>query len=166
MKNNILCEQSTSTEDYAKSLESILPNATVKSKENSDRFYSFGEGIFSNGFYLGRTTTQNFFQMEIQNSHSIIVSIPIIGQYATKFSSKTFKPCALAGWVAAMKSSRNPLKTAVTLDEKLRAVCTVALWQRTIKLLSLAIFLFKKLTILFLKTWDAGFFILAPHQML
>ncbi|WP_282035783.1 hypothetical protein [Saccharicrinis aurantiacus] len=91
MKNYYLTEQTTSADDYSKSLEYILPNAKVKSKEKTDHFYATGDGIISKGFHLGIGITKGLAGFEIQNSHSIIVSIPIIGQYSTKCSSRATK---------------------------------------------------------------------------
>jgi AraC-like DNA-binding protein len=91
MDNQYLTDQTTSIDDYSKSLEYIIHNATVKSKVQSEKFYSIGDGIVSKGFYLGQNLTKNLAEIELHGSNSCILSVPSEGQYETRLSQKFFK---------------------------------------------------------------------------
>jgi len=93
VENHYITEQTTSVEEYSKSLEYLIPGSTVRSKVLSNKFRSFGEGLVSEGFFLGNNITEYLAEIEIQNSNSCIFSIPLAGHYSTHLSHKHFKVC-------------------------------------------------------------------------
>ena len=88
MENYYLINQTSSLDEYSRSLEYLVPGSTIKSKERSDHFRSSGNGIISSGFFLGNNLTENLAEIEIQNSGSCIISIPLKGKYSISVSNK------------------------------------------------------------------------------
>ena len=93
MENHFITEQTSSSEDFSKSLEYLIPRATVSTREKSGKFRSSGDGFLSEGFYLGQNLTENLEEIEILNSNSCILSIPSEGIYFTRLSNKPFRTC-------------------------------------------------------------------------
>jgi len=93
MENYYLTEQTFSTDDFSKSFEYLISGSTIETIEKSDNFRSFGDGLISEGFYLGHNFIENTAAIEIQNSNSCILSIPSKGKYSTRLSHKPFNTC-------------------------------------------------------------------------
>ena len=93
MENYLLTEHIDSVDDFAKSLEFLLPGSVVRSKALSDNFSSEALGIISNGFYLGNNITRNLKELEVLNLKSCVFSIPLKGYYTTHVLNKLFNHC-------------------------------------------------------------------------
>lgn len=93
MDNYYLTEQTTSTDDFSKSFEYIITGSTITSRKKSDKFHSIGNGLLSEGFYLGHNLTTHLAYINVQNSNSCILSIPTKGEYSTRLSGKNFNTC-------------------------------------------------------------------------
>lgn len=94
MENYYLTEETNSTDDFSKSLEYIISGSTIKTKEKSDEFRSTGNGLLSEGFYLGHNLTEHADIIDLQNSNSCILSIPSKGTYSTRLAGKHFNTCS------------------------------------------------------------------------
>ena len=89
-----ITERISSSDDFAKSLEYIIPGSTISVKSKSDKFLSLANGFLCEGFYLGHNLTENLDSIEIQNSQSCIFSIPSKGNYTIRLSHQLSHTCS------------------------------------------------------------------------
>lgn len=129
LENYYLTEHITSSEDFSKSLESMIPGSTIKSRAVLNKFSSTGDGIISKDFYIGNNLTKNLIEIEIQNSTACIFSIPRTGSYTTRVSNRsTFKFSIDSGGIVlptdnlrykAISDAVNDLIIIISLDNLL-----------------------------------------------
>ena len=81
MKNYYLTESTSSVDEFERSYQSLLPNATIICKSGSKKFKSEAHGIISDHFYIGSNLTKNLSSIELYNTSSCILSIPKSGNY-------------------------------------------------------------------------------------
>ena len=63
----------------------------MRSKKLSGKFFSSGDGIISENFYVGNNITRNADFIEVRNSSSVILSIPKSGLYKARLSNQPFQ---------------------------------------------------------------------------
>ena len=90
MSNYYITETTSSTKEFAKSFESLLPGSRVYARHPKTGFSSSGDGIISKNFFIGNNLTKYLGEIEIQNSSSCILSKPRAGIYETKVSGENF----------------------------------------------------------------------------
>jgi AraC-like DNA-binding protein len=90
MDNHYLIGQILSTDDFSESLEYIIPDSEVKSKGQSDKFKSVGDGVISKGFFLGQNQTEKIAKIQVRDFNSFVFSMPLKGHYSTQLSHKHF----------------------------------------------------------------------------
>ena len=90
MNNYYITENTSSTKEFSKSFEFLLPGSRVYARYPKTGFSSSGEGIISKNFFIGNNLTKYLGEIEIQNSSSCILSKPQIGKYKTKVLSENF----------------------------------------------------------------------------
>jgi AraC-like DNA-binding protein len=96
MDKHYLTDYTESIEELSQSYEFLVDNSSVRAKAKSKGFHSTGHGIISKNFYIGNNLTVGLISIEVENSDSIILSIPKDGKYnvilsknvTKKFSSK------------------------------------------------------------------------------
>ncbi len=95
MDKNYLTDYTESIEELSQAFEFLVVNSSVRAKAKSEGFYSTGQGIVSKNFYIGNNLTVGLISIEVENSDSIILSIPKDGKYNVTLSkkvTKTFSP--------------------------------------------------------------------------
>ena len=90
MENKYLTEEAFTTDDFSSSLEYLIPDSHVSTKEQSDKFYSVGRGLLSKGFYFGENLTKKIAEIEVRNSNACILTIPTTGKYSVRLSNMSF----------------------------------------------------------------------------
>lgn len=91
MKQSYLTEYTESIEKLSESFEYIISNSKVNLKAVPKGFYSSGEGIVSENFYVGNNLTKGLISIEIEKSESYILSIPKNGKYTVNCSNEKRK---------------------------------------------------------------------------
>jgi AraC-like DNA-binding protein len=91
MSSYYITENTSSTKEFSKSFESLLPGSKVHARHPKTGFTSSGDGIISKDFYIGNNLTKYLGEIEIQNSSSCILSIPKTGSYSVSVSNNPFQ---------------------------------------------------------------------------
>ena len=93
MDHHFLTERISSIEEFSRSLEHVIPGSRVEATAMSDDFESIGDGVLSNGLFLGKNLTRFIDEIDVRGSQSCILSIPSRGYYLTRKSQRDFATC-------------------------------------------------------------------------